>query len=139
MQKKSINRYRSFCKSLANLKDAQSEDACNKFVLSGTVQMFGLAFDLSWKVMKDILTQYHGITDFASDSPRETLQTARAAGMIEDDIWIEMLRAGNHLTHDYDGELAKKYFPLIISDYYQTLDKFRLQAYQVLKKDLDVF
>ena len=50
MQKKSINRYRSFCRSLDNLADAGLADADNKFVLSGTVQMFHLSFELSWKI-----------------------------------------------------------------------------------------
>lgn len=59
MQEKSINRYRSFCRSLQNLAEAKGKDASDKFVLSGTVQMFNLAFDLSWKVMKDIITEYH--------------------------------------------------------------------------------
>ena len=89
MQKKSINRYRSFCRSLDNLADAGLADADNKFVLSGTVQMFHLSFELSWKVMKDVNIQYHGVSDFATGSPRETLQTAKSTGLISDDIWME--------------------------------------------------
>ena len=38
MQKKSINRYKSFCSSLENLRDAQGRDRDDKFILSGTVQ-----------------------------------------------------------------------------------------------------
>lgn len=49
MEEKSINRYRCFCRSMDNLSDAKGKDACDKFVLSGTVQMFNLSFDLSWK------------------------------------------------------------------------------------------
>lgn len=128
MQKKSINRYRSFCRSLDNLRDARGRDADDKFILSGTVQMYNLAFDLAWKVMKDVIQQYHGVTDFASGSPRETLRTAGSVGLIRDDIWIEMLRARNNLAHDYDGELAKKYFGTIISDYYDKLDGLRRET-----------
>ncbi len=128
MQVKSINRYHSFCRSLENLSDAVYEDAENKFVLSGTVQMYNLSFDLSWKVMKDLITSYHGVTDFAAGSPRETLQTAKSVGLIDSDIWIQMLRARNHLAHDYDGALARKYFSVIISDYLAAMEIFRKHA-----------
>ena len=128
MQKKSINRYRSFCRSLDNLADAGLADADNKFVLSGTVQMSHLSFELSWKVMKDVIIQYHGVSDFATGSPRETLQTAKSTGLISDDIWMEMLQVRNHLAHDYDGALAKKYFSRITSTYFQTMEAFRRRA-----------
>lgn len=55
MDRKSINRYRSFCRSLSNLADAKGRDSKDKFILSGTAQMFNLSFDLSWKVMKDFM------------------------------------------------------------------------------------
>lgn len=130
MQEKSINRYRSFCNSLANLNDARLEDPSDKFVLSGTVQMYNLSFDLSWKVMKDVITQYHGVMDYASGSPRETLRVAKSVGLIDDDIWIAMLRARNNLAHDYDGALANKYFQIIISEYYDMMEQFRERAAQ---------
>lgn len=128
MEEKFINRYRSFCRSLDNLADAKGKDSSDKFVLSGTVQMFNLSFDLAWKVMKDIITEYHGALDYPTGSPRETLRMAHSVGLIEDDIWMEMLRARNNLAHDYDGELAIKYFGKITSDYYLLMDDFRQKA-----------
>ncbi|MGN0414095.1 MAG: HI0074 family nucleotidyltransferase substrate-binding subunit [Agathobacter sp.] len=128
MEEKSINRYRSFCRSLDNLSDAKGKDSGDKFVLSGTVQMFNLSFDLAWKVMKDIITEYHGALDYPTGSPRETLRMAHSVGLIEDDIWMEILRARNNLAHDYDGELAMKYFGKITSDYYPLMDDFRKKA-----------
>lgn len=128
MEEKFINRYRSFCRSLDNLSDAKGKDSGDKFVLSGTVQMFNLSFDLAWKVMKDIITEYHGALDYPTGSPRETLRMAHSVGLIEDDIWMEMLRARNNLAHDYDGELAIKYFGKITSDYYLLMDDFRKKA-----------
>ena len=89
MQKKSINRYHSLCKSLSNLADAEGRDPGDKFVLSGTAQMFNLSFDLSWKVMKDIITEYHGVLEYPTGSPRETLRMACSVGLIEDDAWME--------------------------------------------------
>ena len=128
MEGKSINRYRSYCKSLDNLADAKERDRTDKFILSGTVQMFNLSFDLAWKVMKDIISEYHGALEYPTGSPRETLRMANSVGLIEDDTWLEMLKARNNLAHDYDGELACKYFEEITTTYDGLLEKFRDKA-----------
>ena len=128
MEGKSINRYRSYCRSLDNLEDARGRDRTDKFILSGTVQMFNLSFDLAWKVMKDIITEYHGVLEYPTGSPRETLRMANSVGLIEDDTWLEMLRARNNLAHDYDGELAVRYFEKITSTYDDLMEKFRNNA-----------
>ena len=128
MEGKSINRYRSYCRSLDNLADAKGRDRTDKFVLSGTVQMFNLSFDLAWKVMKDIITEYHGALEYPTGSPRETLRMANSVGLIEDDMWLEMLKARNNLAHDYDGELAVRYFEKITSIYDDLMEKFRDKA-----------
>lgn len=60
-------------------------------------------FDLSWKVLKELVTHEFGITDFAAGSPRETLKLAFSVGLINDDRWMDMLRVRNTLAHDYDG------------------------------------
>lgn len=57
MEKKYINRYRTFCKSLENLKKSQTADPHADFVLEGTVLNFSLTFDIAWKVLKDILVK----------------------------------------------------------------------------------
>ena len=74
MVNKYINRYNTFCKSLKNLGKSRTADPEMDFVLEGTVLNFSLTFDISWKVMKDILVKEMGIIDFAMGSPRETLQ-----------------------------------------------------------------
>lgn len=128
MQGRSINRYRSFCRSLNNLADAKGRNPEDKFVLSGTVQMFNLSFDLAWKIMKDIITEYHGVIEYPTGSPRETLRMAHSVGLIEDDMWMEMLKTRNNLAHDYDGELALEYFQNITSKYYQLMEDFMEKA-----------
>ena len=134
MEGKSINRYRSYCRSLDNLADAKGKDMNDKFILSGTVQMCNLSFDLAWKVMKDIITEYHGALEYPTGSPRETLRMANGVGLIEDDMWLEMLRARNNLAHDYDGELAVRYFEKITSTYDDLMEKFRDKAAEYYQK-----
>ena len=91
----------------------------------GTVQNFNLTFDISWKVMKDILIKRMGVIDFAIGSPRDTLQAAYTNGLIFDDEWLQMLRARNQLAHDYDGSYATEIFELIISVFYDCFEKFK--------------
>lgn len=124
MESKYFNRYKSLLKSFDNLKMSQKADRNNPFVLPGTVQNFSLTFDLSWKVMKELLTQEFGVTDFAAGSPRETLRTAFSVGLISDDNWMQMLKVRNNLAHDYDGTIAERYFENITSEYTELIREF---------------
>ncbi|MCC6095729.1 MAG: nucleotidyltransferase substrate binding protein [Eubacterium sp.] len=133
-QKKYLNRYTSFLNSLSSLEKARNRDLSDDFVVSGTVQKYCLTFDISWKVMKDILTGYHKITDFASGSPRETLRTAFQAGLITGDVWMRMLLDRNNLTHDYDGTLANEAVHRIIEIYLPVFEEFRDTATSYIKK-----
>lgn len=125
MESKYINRYHTFCKSLKNLEKSRLADPSADFVLEGTVLNFNLTFDISWKVMKDILIKKLGILDFAIGSPRETLQQAFVNKIIDDDQWMQMLRVRNQLAHDYDGSFASEKFQDIINVYYPLFEKMR--------------
>ena len=125
MGNKFINRYNTFVKSLKNLEKSKSADPEADFLLEGTVLNFSLTFDISWKVMKDILVKELGILDFAIGSPRETLQQAFVNGLIDDDQWMQMLKSRNQLAHDYDGSFAKEKFQDIINVYYPLFEKFK--------------
>lgn len=128
MENKFINRYNTFCKSLQNLEKSKTADPKAAFVLDGTVLNFSLTFDISWKVMKDILIKKLGILDFAIGSPRETLQQAFTNKLIQDDRWLQMLRLRNRLAHDYDGSYAAASFSEIIDVYYPLFVQFKEAA-----------
>ena len=138
MENKFINRYRTFCNCLNNLIKSQNADPEQDFVLEGTIQNFNLTFDISWKVMKDIIVSEYGIVDFATGSPRDTLKTAYSVGLISDDLWLQMLKVRNTLIHDYDGDVAKRYFKNITEDFFELLQQLRSKAeqwYQVDESD----
>ena len=134
MESKYFNRYKSLCRSLENLRLSRNADRNNPFVLPATAQNFNLTFDLSWKVLKEVVTHEYGVTDFASGSPRETLKTAFSVGLISDDRWMDMLHVRNTLAHDYDGEVAVKHYDDMIGIYFDliemmvdTISKFYLE------------
>lgn len=129
MESRYINRYHTFCKSLENLGKSREADPKADFVLAGTVLNFNLTFDISWKVIKDILIKELEVLDFAIGSPRETLKQAFTNGIIHNDQWMQMLRVRNQLAHDYDGVFAAEKFQDIINIYYPLFEK--------LKEDID--
>ncbi len=125
MDEKYSKRYMSFCNSLDALSEARQRDLSDSFVLSGTSAKFSITFDLSWKVMKDILVQYYAITGFVAGSPREVLREAYKVDLISDDIWMEMLKVRNELIHDYDGDIMKEYCNKIVEKYIDLFYDFK--------------
>lgn len=119
-----MKRFESFKNSLDSLSEARERDMSDSFVLSGTSAKFSITFDLAWKVMKDILVQYYAMDNFVADSPREVLKAAFRAGLISDDVWMEMLKVRNQLAHDYDGGIVKEYCQRIIGVYIDMLYEF---------------
>ena len=117
MDEKFNRRFMSFCNSLDALAEARQRDLSDSFVLSGTSAKFSITFDLSWKVMKDILVQYYAITGFVAGSPREVLRESYKANLISDESWMEMLKVRNELAHDYDCEIVKEHCNTIVKEY----------------------
>lgn len=137
MEKRSIERYLSFCASLDSLKKAVDRDISDEFVLSGTVMKYCLTFDISWKVMKDLAIQYYKVKEFATGSPRETMRIAASLLLISDDAWMDMLDLRNSLAHDYDGQEAENSISLILNVYIGLFEKFRDKVKDIFEDDKD--
>lgn len=134
MDAKFARRFQSFCNSLDALAEARQRDLSDSFVLSGTSAKFSITFDLSWKVMKDILVQYYSITGFVAGSPREVLRESFNANLISDNAWMDMLKVRNELSHDYDCEIVKTHCNTIVERY---IDLFYEFEEKVKKLELD--
>ena len=124
MDEKFSKRFLAFCNSLDALAEARQRDLSDSFVLSGTSAKFSITFDLSWKVMKDILVQYYAITGFVAGSPREVLRESYKANLISDESWMEMLKVRNELAHDYDCEIVKEHCNTIVKEYIDLFYEF---------------
>ena len=60
-------------------------------------------------------------------SPKEVLKTSFRTEIISNDVWMEMLKVRNQLSHDYDGDIVKQMCQKIITEY---IDEF----YELRKK-----
>lgn len=134
MQKSYINRYNSFKKSLASLEEAKGKDKNDSFVLSGTAMKFNLTFDIAWKLMGDIIKEEYKIDDYIIGSPKETLRKANSLGIIDDDIWLNMLDDRNNLIHDYDYLIVTEKFDEIVEKYIEIFERYENKVEEILKE-----
>ena len=112
-----MKKFDNFNSNLEILKRAGEEDIDNEFIISGIIDKFFIQFELSWKVLKELLC-YEGSREARSGSPREILKAAYSVyDFINEDVWIEMLKSRNDMTHIYDGEAAKRLVNIILQKY----------------------
>ena len=94
-------------------------------IREGFIQRFVIAFDLSWKTLKDYLG-YLGHS--VQPSPRPVIKEAFSAELIKDgQVFIDMLDARNLMSHIYDEEAFNKIFLQIKQEFepaLQTLCEF---------------
>ena len=131
-----MKKYENFCRSYQNLAEAiVMEPPYNTVTLTGLVGLFEIAFEQSWKMMKEIL-EYHGYSGSSTGSPRTILKTAYQAGMIHDEtVWLKALAARNNVTHSYNKEIAmsiimesKQYYVKMFADLKETVEKDWLEG-----------
>lgn len=66
---------------------------------AGTIQAFEFCYELSWKMIKRILTK-KGLT---ATSPRDTFRLAAQSGLIKDpEIWFQFIEKRNLTVHTYE-------------------------------------
>lgn len=114
-------RFANFEKSFAQLQTALKIAHPSDTERAGIIQFFELAFELSWKTLKDFLEA----EGFQTTSPRETLKQAFQSAYIQDGhVWMEALDDCNLTVHTYDEATAKKVGNLIREKYFPLLEKF---------------
>ncbi len=118
-------KFEKFCKALATLEAIYlkpvMDDRAN---IDATIQRFEFTFELGWKFLKDYFEEKGVVLNY----PKEIIQEAFAAGLINDErLWLQMLSDRNMTFHTYNEKLAdeiyeriKKYVPelkkIVISD-----------------------
>lgn len=122
-------RFTNFEKSYKLLNQFINQPIETELERAGIIQFFEIAFELSWKLMKDYLEAQ----GFIVRSPRETIKQAYQTGLINDGhIWIDALSDRNLTVHTYDEKLAEKIVKDIVHVYFPELKKL----YEKLAKEL---
>lgn len=103
------------------LRDALAEvESLSELEKEGTVQRFEFTFELGWKTLKDYL-EYNGVV-LDQVMPSNVIKQAFAAKIIVDgQLWIDMLRCRNLMSHTYDEavfdqavrDLATRFLPAL--------------------------
>lgn len=114
-----IQRYTNFhraCMRLVEVTEADRDmNDLSELELEGLVQRFEYTFELSWKVLQDLLL-YKGYEFMLG--PNGTLKMAFEDGLITNhDNWRRMAKSRNTLSHVYDEEEALPIVKLIYSEY----------------------
>lgn len=113
----------NYTKSLAHLRATVEKESLNEIEKAGLIQFFEVAFELSWKVMKDYL-----ITEgYDVKSPREAIKTAFDYGLISNGAkWLEALEKRNLAAHTYDESILDELEELITHTYYPMMEALRI-------------
>ena len=89
----------------------------NEIYRMGIIGQFNLTFELSWKVLREILI-FHGVSAANSGSPREIIKSGYEFHFINDEnTWLDMLKRRNQSIHIYDEEIALELVNLIFDEY----------------------
>jgi nucleotidyltransferase substrate binding protein (TIGR01987 family) len=132
MNKKEIRwqqRFQNFEKAFQLLERTVNIKSLSEAERGGLIQFFEVAFELSWKTMKDYLEAQ----GFLVKTPREVIRQAFQIELIGNgQTWLQALEDRNLTTHTYDEETAmqieqvikEKYF-LVMKDFY---DKLKTEA-----------
>lgn len=126
-----MKKLENFRKSVRNLSEIYKYSKPYDIVdMTGMVGLFQICFELSWKTMKEYLTEA-GFPAAATGSPRTIIKTAYEAGLITDqEIWLSMLSDRNDTSHQYDMDIAEMIIERSKEEYYPELKKLkeRLEA-----------
>ena len=118
-----MKKYENYVSNLNVLSRAGEQDLSNEFIVSGIIDKFIVQFELGWKLLKELLA-YEGRPTAATGSPRSIIKTAyQVYDFIDEEIWLEMLKARNDLTHIYNAAAALKLTDDILNRYLSAFEK----------------
>ena len=104
------------------MRDGFVADKMNNAYKLGLTQSFEIICELGWKVLKDYLfTQ--GIV---ANTPNEVIKEAFSKEVISNgQIWIDMVKARNATSHEYNMDKIDVILENISSTYYEELTSFK--------------
>ena len=129
-----VSKYDNFVKSLSILLDAEKKIP-NEIYRMGIIGQFNLTFELSWKVLREVLL-IHGVSKAGTGSPREIIKAGYEFHFINDEkTWLDMLKRRNQTIHIYNEDLANELINLIFDKYIAAFTDLREEINRRLPLD----
>ena len=115
-------RFENFEKALMLLREALADVlSLSELEKEGTIQRFEFTFELAWKTLKDYLVEQGVVLDEVT--PISVIKQAFAANIIRDgQLWIDMLRCRNLMSHTYDEAVFEQAIREMSARYLQGLN-----------------
>ncbi len=130
-----MKKYVNFINDLRTLESERHVPHDTKVEQAGISWLFALEVELAWKLLKQTMTDLEG-SDVARTlgPPRAVVKEAyRVYDFIDEDLWIDMLRARNAVVHVYDEESARALSEDALTRYlpaFQAVERGLLERYR---------
>ncbi len=112
-----MKKFENYVSNLRVLERADEENLDNEFIIGGIIDKFSIQLELGWKLLKELLA-YEGSKASATGSPRGIIKEAYAVyPFFDGDIWLDMLKDRNDMSHIYDGNAAANLVKRILEKY----------------------
>ena len=127
-----IQRLSNFERSFLLLCEALKIESPSVVERAGLIQFFEMAFELSWKLLKD----YEEMEGFSPKTPRDAIKQAFQARLISDGHgWMNALQDRNLTSHTYNEKVAIDVENRIRTQYFQLLKELYEQFKSKVEKD----
>ena len=116
-------RFENYEKALALLREALADvKNLSQLEKEGTIQRFEFTVELAWKTLQDYLVNQGVVLD--QITPTAVIKQAFAAKIIRDgQLWIDMLRWRNQMSHTYDETRVDKVLRLMAERFLPALEE----------------
>lgn len=122
-------RFQNFEKAYQLLERTLKIENLSEAERGGLIQFYEITVELSWKLLKDYLTE----DGFIIKSPRGAIKQAFQSEIIKDGrVWLEALESRNLTSHIYNEETAVKVVNEIRGKYFPILT----QLYEFMKSKI---
>lgn len=117
-------RIADYLKALGQLEKAAQQPK-DEYLRDSVIQRFEFTHELAWKMLK---LRLEG-EDIFVKTPRETMQAALQAGLIEDgNAWSDLQKMRNLTSHTYNEDLADDVYTYIIEQGVQLFQQLAQKA-----------
>ena len=119
-----LKKFDAFNKCLTVLLNAE-KNISDEIYRMGIIGQFNLTFELSWKVLREVLL-IHGVSKAGAGSPREIIKAGYEFHFLdEEETWLDMLKRRNQTIHIYNEEIAVELVNLIFEKYIKAFVNLR--------------